>query len=349
MRWPWTKAEKRESGGGFSDSVIRLIEAQAAGKTADVSSVAAVEAAAGALARAFAAATVEGGRGAVTPVFLAQVGRDLVRSGESLHVIQVIDGRVKLIPASSWHWEGSHDPDTWMVRATAYGPSTSTTWDLPASGVVFIPWGSTPGQPYVGVGPTSWAATTARLGSEAEKALADESAGPIVNILPVPQDGGDGGDDDPLAGLKADIKGSRGRAVLTETTAAGWGEGRVAAPHGDWQPRRLGPAMTDTQARIAQDSFERTLAACGVPPSLFTDADGTSQREALRRWHLGTVLPLAGLVAFELSAKLETQVKLTFDNYPLDLAGRAQAFQKLIAGGMDIDRALAISGLMTDE
>ena len=87
--------------------------------------------------------------------------------------------------------------------------------------------------------------------------------------------------------------------------------------------------MTDTQARVAQQAFERTLAACGVPPSLFVDADGTAQREAVRRWHLGTVIPLA-------------------DSYPLDLAGRAQAFQKLVAGGMDIDRALAVSGLMTD-
>ena len=31
MRWPWQKREKRESGGDFSDAVVRLIEAQAAG------------------------------------------------------------------------------------------------------------------------------------------------------------------------------------------------------------------------------------------------------------------------------------------------------------------------------
>ena len=55
MRWPW-KREKRESGGDFSDAVVRLIEAQAAGKAADASSTAAVEAASGSLSRAFAAA-----------------------------------------------------------------------------------------------------------------------------------------------------------------------------------------------------------------------------------------------------------------------------------------------------
>ena len=81
---------------------------------------------------------------------------------------------------------------------------------------------------------------------------------------------------------------------------------------------------------------------------MFVDSDGTAQREAVRRWHLGTVIPLADTVAFELTRKLEEPVSLAFDAYPLDLAGRAQAFQKLVAGGMDIDRALAVSGLMTD-
>ena len=62
MRWPWQKREKRESGGDFSDAVVRLIEAQAAGTAADASSsTAAVEAASGALSRAFASAEVVGG------------------------------------------------------------------------------------------------------------------------------------------------------------------------------------------------------------------------------------------------------------------------------------------------
>ena len=349
MRWPWSPVEKRDSGGDFSDAVVRLIESQAAGTAADASSTAAVEAVAGALSRAFAGATVEGlpwVKSAVTPTVLAQIGRDLIRAGDSLHVIQIVDGEVKLIPCSSWHWEGSHDPSTWRVRATAYGPSTSTTWHLANAGVVFVRWGSTPGQPYVGVGPTSWAHTTSRLQSEAEKALADELAGPISNLLPVPQDGGSGDEDDLLAGLKMDIAASRGKAVLVETVAAGWGEGRASAPAADWVARRLGPDPTATQALVAQQAFERTLAACGVPPSLFVDSDGTSQREGLRRWHMGTVVPLAETVAWELTQKLEVPVRLVFDRYPLDLASRAAAFAKLVQGGMDIDRALAVSGLL---
>ena len=164
----------------------------------------------------------------------------------------------------------------------------------------------------------------------------------------IPQDGGDDGDDDPLKMLKADIAGARGKALLVETNASGWGEGRTAAPQRDWQAARLGPMPPESMATIRKDAFEAVLAACGTPPSLFTAADGTSQREAVRRWHLNLVLPLARLVEHELTAKLETPVKLKFDNYPLDLAGRAQAFQKLVAGGVAVNEALATSGLLSD-
>ena len=354
MRWPWQRLEKRESGGDFSDAVVRLLEAQAAGTAADASSTAAVEAASGALSRAFAAAEVVGedwAQDAVSPTVLAQIGRDLIRSGDSMHAIRVAgDGAVRLIPCSSWHWEGSHDPDSWTVRATAYGPSTSTTWNLPASGVVFVRWGGTPGQPYVGTGPLSWAHTTARLGSEVERSIADEAAGPLAQLLAVPQDGGDDGDDDPLKMLRADISAARGKALLVETTSAGWGDGKTAAPQQDWKQSRLGPSPPEIMAMLRRDAFAHVLAATGTPPALFVDnADGTAQRESIRRWHLGTVLPLAKLIEHELTAKLETEVRLKFDNYPIDLAGRASAFTKLVAGGLAVNEALVTSGLLAAE
>lgn len=354
MRWPWRRRETRDSGGDFSDAVVRLIEAQAAGTAADASSTAAVEAAAGALSRAFASAEVVGEPwvpDAVSPAVLGQMGRDLIRKGASMHVIRVGgDGMVRLIPCSSWHWEGSHDPASWTVRATAYGPSTSTTWNLPASAVVFVRWGSNPGQPYVGTAPTSWAHTTARLQSEAERSLADEAAGPLAQLLTYPegQDVDSEDDTDPLAALRASIAAARGKAMLVKTTAGGMSEGRVNAPQRDWDPRRLGPSPPDAMVKVADMAFQRVLAACGTPPSLFTDSDGTSQREAVRRWHLGTVLPLARLVEHELSAKLETPVSLRFDTYAMDMVSRAQVVAKLTAVGVAPAVALAAVGLMED-
>ena len=100
---------------------------------------------------------------------------------------------------------------------------------------------------------------------------------------------------------------------------------------------------------IQKQSFEHVLGSCGTPPSLFTDADGTSQREAVRRWHLNLVLPMARLLETELSAKLDAQVGLKFDGYPLDLAGRASSFQKLVAGGVPVTEALGTAGLLLED
>ena len=353
--WPFTKkSEKRESGGDFSDAVVRLIEAQAAGTAADASSTAAVESAAGALSRAFSSAQVQGApwvQNTITPEFLGQVGRDLIRAGDSMHVVKITSkGKVILLPCSSWHFEGDANPDTWTVRATVYGPSTSTTRNLPFEAVVFVKWGSTPGQPYVGTGPLSWAHTTARLQSETERSLADEAQGPLAQILAVPQDGGDSSGDDPLKLLKADISGARGKALLVETTAAGWAEGKSAAPQSDWKQQRLGPVMPESMATIRNDSFNAVLAACGTPPSLFDDSDGTAQRESFRRYLTLTVQPIAKVLERELTAKFETEVKLSFDSlYAHDLAGRAMAFSKLVQGGMDIAKAAALSGLIAGD
>lgn len=349
--WPFGRSEKRQSGGDFADSVLRLIEAQAAGTVADVSSTAAVEAASGALSRAFAAAEVMGpgwARDAITPEFLGQVGRDLIRSKEgSLHVIDVDSmGRVSLLPCSSWHFTGDIHPSTWTIQATIYGPSTSQTRYLPYAGVAFVKWGGSPGQRYIGTGPLAWAHTTARLQSETEKSLADEAAGPLAQLLAVPADGGDSDDEsDPLAPLKAGIRAARGKAVLLETTAAGWDAGQAGAPRRDWVPSRLGANPPPSMATIRSDAFNAVLAACGTPPSLFVDSDGTSQREAVRRWHQNTVLPMARILEWELREKLEADISLRFDPYPLDVQGRATAMAKAVSAGVDLAEARRLAGL----
>ena len=112
---------------------------------------------------------------------------------------------------------------------------------------------------------------------------------------------------------------------------------------------RLGPSPPDAMVAVSKDAFARVLAACGCSPALFDDSDGTSKREALRQWHLGTVKPLARLLETELSEKLDAPIKLGFDLYNVDLAGRAQAFQKLVAGGVGVNEALVTAGLLVDE
>ena len=271
-----------------------------------------------------------------------------------MHVITVSPvGDLALLPCSSWHFEGAAHPSTWRVRATVYGPSTSTTRHIPNSGVVFVKWGATPGQPYTGVGPLSWAHTTARLQSETERSLADESGGPMAQLMAIPQDGGaDDADEeaDPLRQLRADIRAARGKALLVETVAAGWGEGMSAAPRKDWQATRLGPNPPAAMGEVMGQGFLEVLAACGVPPGMFQKMGDSGQRESYRRWCALVVQPLGRLLADELTSKLESDIGLDFSGlYAHDLAGRARAFQSMVGGGMDPAKAAGLSGLMESE
>ena len=358
-RWPWTCTEEapeaRSAGGGYSDALVAAIETQAAAKVADVSSTAAIEAVAGMLSRGFGDAEVVGEgwvQDVVTPFWLMQVGRSLVREGASLSVLNMGGtGAMELTPAAFYNFEALETPGAereadWHCRVTTYGPSSYTRL-LARDRLVFVRWGTSPGTRYRGQGPTSWAHLTARLQGEAERSLADEAAGPLAQIVPIPQDPGD--DDDPLAQLRADIAAARGKAVLTETTSAGWGEGQGSSPHKDWVANRLGPNMPTAMVELADAAFSRMVAACGASVSLFTDSDGTAQREALRRWHMGTVHPLARPLANELTLRLDTKVILKFDGYPMDLQARASTFKALVAGGGAVNEALATSGLLSDD
>ena len=219
---------------------------------------------------------------------------------------------------------------------------------VPAASVIHCRYSVEPSRPWAGVSPLGWASSTATLAANLERRLGEEAGGTVAHILPVPQDGGDGSADDPLAGLKADIAGARGAPVLVETTTAGWGEGQAAAPQSDWKPRRVGAEPPATLQGLRGDSFGAVLAACGVPPSLVTDADGTAQREAFRRFLTTSLEPLGELVAAEIGAKLETPgLRLRFEStYAHDLAGRAAAFAKLVGGGMALAEAVAVSGLV---
>ena len=349
--WPFGKNETRESGGNFSDRVIRLLESEAAGQIANANTTAALESSAGALSRAFMSAKVVGDSWAqktLNPRVLGQIGRDLIRSGQSMHVIQVDDmGNVELLPASSWHFTGGASPSDWFVRSTVYGPSTSETHYTPYAGVVYVMFGSSPGTPYVGTSPMNFSNTSAKLYSETERSLADESSGPIAQLLPVPEATAksDDKDVDPSAALRKDIRDARGRALTLETTAEGHGEGPQSAPRKDWVANRLGPTPPAALVQLRSDAYQAVLAATGTPPALFTDSDGTSQREAVRRWHMNLVLPLAALLEYELSEKLETPISLEFDRYPLDMVSRTQTVKGLVAAEVEVERALRIAGL----
>ena len=124
----------------------------------------------------------------------------------------------------------------------------------------------------------------------------------------------------------------------------------MAGPSEDWKARRFGASPPATLPELRSDAALAALAAlaaCQVPASLVSDADGTAQREAWRRWAMGPLAGLAAIVEAELAAKLDQRVRLDFSGlWAADVAGRASSFKAMVAGGMDPAKAAGLAGLM---
>ena len=352
MRWPWSKPEpERRETQPFTDAVIQAIVNAAEGTTpGDPAQTWALESAAGLYSSAFAAAKISGERTEnISASMLALIARNLIRRGEGIFLIELQRGEIRFLPAGSWDVRGGWDESAWFYRLDLFGPSGNTTKLVQSGQALHFRYAVDPARPWYGIGPLGWARETGALQANLERRLSEEAGSAVAHVLPIPADGGDGKAGDPLALLKLDIAGAKGKTIFAETTAAGWGDGKSGAPLGDWKPSRLGASPPDVLRALRSEAGQAVLAACGVPVSLATDADGTSQRESWRRFVMGAVEPLLSQVADELSRKLETQISFDMSGlWAHDLAGRATAFQKMVAGGLDIERAAAASGVLSE-
>ena len=144
-------------------------------------------------------------------------------------------------------------------------------------------------RPWAGFGPIQRAALAGRLSAETVKALADESAMPRGGFLPLPV----GGDDPTVASLKADIKSLAGEIATVE--AGDWG-GAAGGGSASWKVERVGAHPPESLVKLASVATAEVYAACGLSPSLFDTADGTSKREGYRQALFGVIAPLGRIV-----------------------------------------------------
>ena len=338
MKWPWSRPEIRSS--SYTDQVISQIMSHASGAS-DGSALAAIETASRWWGSGLASATVKpssGALSAISPSVLDTVGRALCRSGESLHVIDVSAGRVRLISCGSWRVSGSEDPASWRYRVTLSGPSSSREATVPAASVLHFRYAPDPCRPWAGRSPVQLALDTFKAASLLEGAAKEEFSFTQKQLI-APRRGA--GDFAPIDSLTPDTI-----QKIVSAFAEHVGAPTIVLP-ADVVPSRLGPEPPDSFA-LLRDRFENSiLAACGIPPSLIAaNTTGTAAREAYRQILHATLRPIGALVAEELRDKLDPAAELSFTALRAgDIAGTARAFGSLVTAGLTPQSAAAIVGI----
>ena len=339
MRWPW---QREHRGSNYPEEVQNALLALASGKAASSPlAVAAVEACAGLWARGFAQAHVSP-RALLSASTLYDLGRDLALSGEFVALLDVGKSGPVFTRPSSYHVRGGHDPDSWIYDLWLPGPSSTNRFRVSHDRVVHVRINQEASSPWRGRSPISAARSTGRLLSELESALGDEGSMAVGRVVAAPEGPNQSGK------IQASLNKLRGKIVLVETTAGGYGD-KGAAPKRDWAAQRLGPDFTTAEVELRTLVENSVCGVFGIHPGLISGhLDGTGMRESYRRWQRSCLEGLAEVAAVELGRVFEQDVTFDFTRLRAsDTAGQARAFRALAGKGatIDVERALALSGM----
>ena len=114
-----------------------------------------------------------------------------------------------------------------------------------------------------------------------------------------------------------------------------------------WDWDRKPPASLVELVSVAS---QEVYSACGLNQALWGGSQAAAVREAWRLCLFGVLSPLGRMVEAELQEKLEDTVALSWQELRAsDLSGRARAFQSMVGGGMPVDQAVAVAGLMVED
>ena len=214
---------------------------------------------------------------------------------------------------------------------------------VPAQSVLHFKYAVDASTPWRGNGPIAVANLAGKLSAETVRALAEESSGPVGRLLGIPVDGADA----TVAGLKADIKNAAGRVALLETGDWGNAGGDTSV---DLKAERFGAEPTASLVELVSVASQEVYSACGLNQALWGGSQAAAVREAWRLCLFGVLSPLGRLVESELQDKLEDIVTPSWQELRAsDLSGRARAFQSMVGGGMAVDKAVAVAGLMVED
>ena len=349
MAWPW-ETEKR----GYTSLRIAEVEAVArGGGLITAATTDALETAAGFYASAFAAAKIKGSAramAALDPSMLSEIGRDLLTEGESCWLIRVSRGRLHLVRSSYQTVYGGFDEADWYYQLNIPAPSAGLqTTIVEAENVIHPKYSIDRNRPWRGIGPLGRAVESGKLLAALEQLLGNEAAAASGYLLAFPSGslGGDAAErkTSALATILQRIKSAKGGTAGLQLGAEPMDLEATKTAKPGIQTVRVGMDVPEAVAELREPVRLSVLSACGIPVGFTSGQSATNLRESYRVWVFARVLPLAKIVQFELSKKLNEKIELDFvDLAAADTQGRARAFKSLIDGGMKEEMAAMVCG-----
>ena len=340
------RREVRASGDNYAEMKTREFQRRAEGQNGKPEVLAGVQACVGLWERSMASATVQPASTAlqaVCPRFLGLIGRMLALNGDFVALIEVINGAVYLRPASQHEVYG--DFRTWTYWLYLDGPTAGThTARVPADEVVHFRMGADSRRPWEGIGALQLSKESADLASAIEAALVEELKLPIGRIAPhagAPEQLSVYGDRLRMGGL---------------FSVRGFDAQRGQDASAKFRPAPYGPEPDEPMRSLRRDVRDELANLFGIPPTLFdARGDGSAAREGWRRWWVGTMAPVAGMVQDELKMKLDPAATVGLDALRASdedgrsraISRRATAAQTFMAAGIERDEALRLAGIET--
>ena len=313
--------------------------------------LAAVVSAAELIAGPFLGARAVGATGPATAALMASLAREMAYSGNSLRYIDVnpVSGFIDLVRPSTWEIvAGNTAEPSWIYRLELPRPGNQQPIPrlVPARGLIHVRLDASENEPWRGVAPWKQAGLTSGVAAHLERALQQRSDENVSALIPMP----DGSTFAQRQGIARDIRDSRGKVAVPETTSGGFGQGALAKPEHDYSVKRTGPEHSVANHQLRQQLQADVLSAYGIPGAYMgLNTQGTTL-DAIRRSTFYLSQGWANIIAAELSTKLNQSVSLDWsDVLPgaigVNMSQRIRSWMQLVQAGASPASAAAIVGI----
>lgn len=341
--WPFTKRADppREQRAAFPSVTAEHLAGRRAGVLSDgaVPLSATIAACVGTWSRAFAQLDPGPDPNPLTAAHLAAIGQDLCLRGESCWHVRLEGNELALHRVAYWDMFAGGRFHLHLAK-----PHETETIRALAGEVILLTINSAPETPWQGRSPFRMMGASPRLMAEIEAAVSGAAEWVGRGLLPFP-------DVVPEEQQSAALRGLKGGGML----AAIRSRADFATSTGNPRPNEfrrveLTPDLESADLNPTTEQLHnRLLAACGIPPTLFTpNGNAGAMREGWRVLALNTVAPLARQMLPELSKCGVTSLS-TKSMMAADVAGRARAVGVLVQAGVPLAEAMQLVGWGKDD